>query len=215
MKKSALALTLFLAAFLTSLLAGAQMSGLVDANPTMFGKQRYCDISIESPQNGTTLNTQPAFLNFTVTEVKMSEAYSYFYILDEQDIQSGVSVEDIQLVRQETVTNDTFFPYEKDTLRGGAVLPDLLDGTHNLTVFIGQAKEDGTISPANIDPFSFTINFNVDAATKPPSSATPSNVSSNSEPSPTIPVVIATSIASAAVIGFSGIVIYSKKGKHN
>jgi len=214
MKKSALALTLFLVAFLTSLLAGAQMISLVDANPTMFEKQRYCDISIESPQNGTTLNTQPAFLNFTVTEVKMPEAYSYFYLLDEQDIQSGASVEDIQLVRQETVTNDTFFPYEKDTLRGGAVLPDLLDGTHNLTVFIGQAKEDGTINPANIDPFSFTINFNVDATTKPPSSATPSNVPPNSEPFPTIPVAIATTIASAAVIG-SGIVIYSKKRKHN
>jgi hypothetical protein len=212
MKKSALAL--ILAAFLTSVLAGAQMISLVDANPTMFKKQRYCDIIIQSPEKGSTLNTEPFFLNFTVKEVDMADAYSYFYLLDEQDIQSGVSVEDIQLVRQETITNDTFFHYVEITLRGQAVLPHLSNGGHNVTVFIGQAKDDGTINPANIDPFSSTINFNVDTKTAPPSpSAEPTNASPNPDLSLTTSVAIATSIASAAVVG-SGIVIYSKKRKH-
>ena len=77
-----------------------------------------------------------------------SDVYLYFYILEGQDIQSGVKIEDIQFVGQETISNYAPLSYVETTLRGEAVLPSLSDGAHSVTVFIGQVIGDGTIQPA-------------------------------------------------------------------
>jgi hypothetical protein len=143
---------------------------LVIAKPNMFLKPRYCYISIQSPQNGTQ-NSAQILLNFTVKKWDISDVYSYFYILDGQDYQSGVKLEEIQFVGEETISEEHLFSYVETTLFGQAVLPSLPDGAHTVTVFIGQALGDGTIRPANIDTFSTTANFNVDSTTQ--SSPTP------------------------------------------
>src|SRR4030042_938042 len=122
MKRTALALTLILA-LLFSVVAGTQLINLADANPDPykmgFKKQRHCNITIQSPQD-ITYYTEPILLNFTAKKVHVSDTYSYFYFLDGQDIQSGVRVEEIHLVGQETITNDIFFPYTVGTLSGQA-----------------------------------------------------------------------------------------------
>jgi hypothetical protein len=145
--------------------------------------------------------------------VYVSDVYSYFYLLDGQDIQSGVKVEEIQLVGQETISDDTFFDYLEDTLMGQAVLPHLSDGNHNMTVFIGQAKDDGTIQPANIDPFSFTVNFSVDTTTPPSPSPEATETPLNSDPSPT--TFVAASAAIVATGSGLSIAYYIRKKKNS
>ncbi len=205
---------LFAVMFAVSILIGMQVVRIAEANPTMFGKTRYCHISIESPKNGTTLNTQPVALNFTVTEVKMASDYTYFYLLDTQDLQYGVRVQNLVLVSKETVTNDTFFPYERQMFAGGAILPILASGSHNLTVFIGYAIGDGTLKAANVEPFSSAISFNIDNKTVIPSQTTGiSNVSYNQDDLPAylvvaVPIVIVAVIASLSLIYFK-----RRKGK--
>ena len=179
MRKATAILVLLLTA---AMLVGATPFETANANPTMFGHARYCDISTESPKNGTTLNAQSIALNFTVTEVKMASDYTYFYLLDTQDLQHGIKVQNLSSVSNETVTNDTFFSYEKQTFAGEAILPVLTSGSHNLTVFIGYSTGDGTIKAANVEPFSSTISFNIDNKTVAPSQATGiSNVLNNQE----------------------------------
>jgi hypothetical protein len=201
MKRTALVLTLILGLFLAAI--GTQMVRFAGANPNIFIKPRYCHISIQSPQNGTE-NTAPILLNFTVKKWDISDVYSYFYILDGQDYQSGVKIEEIQFVGQETMSDEGVFPYEETTLRGQTVLPTLPDGAHNVTVFIGQVLGDGTIRPANVDPFSTTANFNVDSTTN----SSPSPQDTASAPFPTS-LVIAV-VATVAAIGV-GLLVYFKK----
>ena len=83
-------------------------------------KGLYCNISIQSPQNGT-CNTEPILLNFTVKNNYVSDAYLYFYLLDGQDRQPSVKVEEIQIIGQETISNDTYISYKEYTLWGQAV----------------------------------------------------------------------------------------------
>jgi hypothetical protein len=207
-KRKALALAITLT-FLFSAIAGTQLVNLAGANPNMFKKGRYCDISIQSPQNRTH-NAEPIFLNFTVKKVDVSDTYSYFYLLDGQDIQSGVKVEEIQLVGQETITNDTFFPYTEVNLKGQAVLPKLSDGPHNLTVFIGWVREDGVIFHANIDPFSTAAYFSVDTTTPTPSpSPSPQETETEPEPFPTV-LVVAVFVTVCAIVA-AGLLGYFKK----
>jgi hypothetical protein len=206
MKRNASALTLVLA-LLISVVAGIQFVNLAGANPNMFKKGRYCNISIQSPQNGT-YNAEPVFLNFTVKKVDVSDTYSYFYLLDGQDIQSGIKVDEIQLVGQETISNDSFFPYTEVTLRGQAFLPKLGEGSHNLTVFVGWMREDGVMFHANINPFSVTAYFTVDTTAPTPSqSSSPQEM--ETEPFPT---TLAASVASVAIVG-AGLIIYFGKVK--
>jgi hypothetical protein len=207
LKRAALSLTLVLA-LLLSAVAGGHLVSLAGANPNMFKKGRYCDISIQSPQNGT-YNAGITFLNFTVKKVDVSDTYSYFYILDGQDVQSGVKVGEIQLVGQETITNDTFFPYTEVTLKGQAVLPKLPDGPHSLTIFIGWMREDGMIFHANIDPFSTTAYFSVDT-TMPTPSPSPSPQQTETEPEP-FTVALATTAAVAVVVIGLGLLLYFNK----
>jgi len=138
--------------------------------------------------------------------------YSVFYLLDRQDIQSGVKVEDIQLVGEETITDASFFPDTEITLKGQAALPKLDSGLHNLTVFVGWIREDGAIFHANIEPFSTTAYFSVDsaAATTSPS---PSSQETETAPKPLPTTFVAVSLVSIAVANMS-LLIYFKKRNH-
>ena len=184
---------------------GIQLISSAGANPNMFMKPRYCNISIQSPQNGTQ-NSAPILLNFTVKKWDITDVYSYFYILDGQDYQSGVKLEEIQFVGEETISNDAGFPYVETTLLGQAVLPSLSDGAHSMTVFIGEVLGDGTIRPANVDPFSATVSFNVDSAIQSPS---PTPQETASAPLPT--TLMATASGVSAALACLGLLVYFKK----
>jgi hypothetical protein len=203
MKKTVLALTFILTLFSAAFCA--QIISLAEANPNMFIKPRYCHISIQSPQNGT-LNSAQVVLNFTVKKWDISDVYSYFYVLDGQDIQSGLKIEEIQFVGEETISNDAGFPYVETTLVGQAVLPNLSDGAHSMTVFIGEVLGDGAIRPANVDPFSATTSFNVDSTIQSPS---PTPQETGSAPFPTTLVATASGVSAAVVC--LGLVVYFKK----
>jgi hypothetical protein len=139
----------------------------------------------------------------------VSDAYLYFYLLDGQDRQSSVKVEEIQVIGQETISNDTYIPYTEYTLRGQAILPNLSDGPHNLTVFMGWVKEDGVIYHANIDPFSTTAHFSVDTTTPTPSPS-PSPQETETEPE-SFTVALATTAAVAVVVIGVGLLVYFNK----
>ena len=185
---------------------GIQLISSAGANPNMFMKPRYCNISIQSPQNGTQ-NSAPILLNFTVKKWDITDVYSYFYILDGQDYQSGIKIEEIQFVGEETMSEEHVFSYAETTLTGQATLPSFPDGAHTVTVFIGQALGDGTIRPANVDPFSTTANFNVDSTTQ--SSPSPQETE---KLFPTTLVATASGASVAAVI--IGLLFYLKKRNH-
>jgi hypothetical protein len=185
---------------------GIQLISSAGANPNMFMKPRYCNISIQSPQNGTQ-NSAPILLNFTVKKWDITDVYSYFYILDGQDYQSGIKIEEIQFVGEETMSEEHVFSYVETTLTGQATLPSFPDGAHTVTVFIGQALGDGTIRPANVDPFSTTANFNVDSTTQ--SSPSPQETE---KLFPTTLVATASGASVAAVI--IGLLFYLKKRNH-
>jgi hypothetical protein len=204
LKRTAFALTLILGLFLAAI--GTLMINFAGANPNAFIKPRYCHISIQSPQNGTQ-NAAPIFLNFTVKEWAISDFYAYFYILDGQDYQSGVKIEDIQFVGQETLSEEHAFSYVETTLEGQVVLPSLPDGAHTVTVFIGQVLGDGTIRPANVDPFSTTANFNVDSTTE----SSPSPQENEQKPFPT--TLVATASGASAAVVCLGLLVYFKKHK--
>lgn len=212
MKRTALVLIFILALF--SELVSSKIISLSEANPTMFQKDRYCHISIQSPQNGTTIRIAPVLLNFTVKKAYVPDVYSYFYLLDGQDVQSGVKVEEMQLVGQETISEEHLFDYVEDTLMGQAVLPDLSDGNHNVTVFIGQTRDDGTIQPANIEPFYSTVSFSVDTTTPYPSPKA-TETSLNSEPFPTTFVAVSALIVATGSGLSAAYYIRKKNNRHS
>jgi len=195
-----------IAGLLVSAILGVQLISFAGANPNMFIKPRYCNISIQSPQNGTQ-NSAPILLNFTVKKWDVSDVYSYFYVLDGQDYQAGIEIEEIQFVGQETMSDEGAFPYEEITLRGQTVLPSLPDGAHNVTVFIGQALGDGTIRPANVDPFSTTANFNIDSTIQ----SSPPPQETDQKPFPT--TLVATVSGASVVVIVAGLMLYFKRRK--
>lgn len=210
MKKTALAPTLVFA-LLLSVVAEAHLVNLVSANPNMFKRPRYCNISIQSPQNGT-YNTESILLNFTVKKVDVSDTYSFFYLLDSQDIQSGVKVEDMQLAGEEAITDPPFFPDTEITLKGQVALPKLGNGPHNLTVFVGWTREDGVIFHANLVPFSTTAYFNVDTAVAPTPSPSPSLQETETEPEP-FPTTLVIATAAPVAVVTSAVLVYFNKRK--
>jgi hypothetical protein len=154
-------------ALLFSVLAGTQMVNLAKANPN-FMKGHYCNISIQSPQN-ITYKIENIRLNFTAkTHWNIPPLYFYFYSLDGQDMQSSVKIEDVQIVSEENITDDTSISYIETTLRGQAELPLLTNGQHIIKVFAGYFINE-TIHHANIDPYSATANFIVYTGTASPS----------------------------------------------
>ena len=165
MKRTALALTLIVG--LVLLIVSVQRVSLIKANPYFF-KDNYCDVSIHSPQN-MTYGTGEIILDFTAkTKDYIPPSYDYFYSLD-GDIQSSVKVEDIQVVSEEEITNESIVPYTETTLKGQAKLPFLTDGTHSIKVFSGHFI-NGKINYITSEPYSATADFIVVSGTASPSS---------------------------------------------
>ncbi len=180
MKKAAMALWILL-----MLIIGIfYFSSPAEANPYML-KPKYCHISIRSPQNETYYSI-PVLLNFTTKNSHFPE-YSYFYTIDGQSIQSGTWVENVQILGNETITNDTAFPYIEYSSWGWAYLPSLNEGTHNLTLYsVNHDNNYGDIE---------TIHFNVEA--QPKVDSFPSTL-----------IIASASLIAAVCFGF---VIYFKK----
>jgi hypothetical protein len=202
MKRTALTLTLISVLYLVAL-AGTPVVNLAGANP-IYTKPTYVRISVQSPQN-TTYNTQPISLNFTVeTNEGDFNAHPYFYLLDGQDGQSSVKIEEIQVIGQREVSHELSYyagiywdPYTEYTLQGQAVLPNLSDGEHNVTVFIDLLGTQ-------------TIEMNIFASV--PFTIYNTSQSESQEPFPTVPVA-AASVAMVAIVGL-GLLVYFKKRKH-
>jgi hypothetical protein len=164
MKKRALALTLIVELVLLAVIV--QRVSLAKANP--FFKDNYCDISIHSPQNMTYDNGN-IILDFTVKTLdNIPPSYDYFYSLDGQDIQSSVKVEDVQIVSEEEITNESIVPYTETTLMGEVELPLLTSGSHSIRVFSGHFV-NGKINYITADPYSATANFIVISGSVSPS----------------------------------------------
>jgi len=209
MKKTILELTVTWA-LLSSLLVGTQMVSLTDANPN-FMKGHYCNITIQSPQN-TIHYTETLFLNFTVkTHWNVPPLYFYFYSLDGQDLQSSVKIEDVQIAKEENITDDTSVPYIETTLRGQVELPWLTTGQHSIKVFAGYFINE-TIHHANIDPYSANANFIVNTGTASPSPAPSPESTLSSDPNFGSYTGLALLIVVAVFVGL--LLVYSKKRKH-
>jgi hypothetical protein len=111
----------------------------------------------------------------------------------------------MQFVGEETLAyTEHVFSYIETTLRGQTVLPSLPDGAHNVTVFIGQVLDDGTIRPANVEPFSTTANFNVDSTiqSSPPPQET--------EPKPFPTTLVATASGTSVAAAIIGLLFYAR-----
>jgi len=163
MKKTTLTMTLLVELVLLAVIV--QRISLVNANP--FFKDNYCDISIHSPQN-ITYNNGNIILDFTAkTKDYIPPSYDYFYSLDGQDVQSSVKIEDIQIVGEEEITNESIVPYTETTLMGQAELPLLTNGTYNIKVFSGHFV-NGKINYVTAAPYSATADFIVISGTASP-----------------------------------------------
>jgi len=166
MKKTALALTLIIGFIL--LIVSVQRVSLIKANPYFF-KENYCDVSIHSPQN-MTYGTGNIILDFTVKTIDyIPPEYDYFYSLDGQDFQSNVKIENVQIVNEEEITNESIVPYTDTTLKGQAELPFLTNGTHSIMVFSGHFI-NGKIQYITSEPYSANAEFIVISGTASPSS---------------------------------------------
>ena len=164
MKKASLAIAFIVELILLAVII--QEVSLVKANP--FFKDNYCDISIHSPQN-ITYGTGNIILNFTArTKDFIAPEYDYFYSLDEQDFQYSVRVEDVQIVSEEEIANESIVPYTETVLMGQAELPLLANGSHSIKVFSGHFV-NGKINYVTADPYSATADFIVFSSTASPS----------------------------------------------
>ena len=138
---------------------------LIKANP--FFKDNYCDISIRSPQN-ITYGTGSIILDFTArTKDYIPPEYDYFYSLDGEDFQSSIKVEDVQIVSEEEITNESIVPYTETILMGQAELPLLANGSHSIKVFSGHFV-NGKINYVTAAPYSATADFIVISGTASP-----------------------------------------------
>jgi hypothetical protein len=210
MKRTALALTLIVGFVL--LIVSVQRVSLIKANPYFF-KDNYCDVSIHSPQN-MTYGTGNIILDFTVKTIDyVPPSYDYFYSLDGQDFQSSVKIEDVQIVSEEEITNESIVPYIDTTLKGRAELHFLSNGTHSVKVFSGHFI-NGKIHYITSDPYSATADFIVNSAT----------VSSSPEPTlfPTnytggglseTEIIIGTAVTVIVILVGLGLLVYLIKRK--
>lgn len=203
--KTALALTLIVG--LVLLLVSVQRVGLIKANP--FFKDNYCNISIHSPQN-MTYDTGNIILDFTAKTLdNVPPSYDYFYSIDGQDIQSSVKIEDIQIVSEEEITNESIVPYTDTTLKGQAELPLLANGSHSIKVFSGHFV-NGKINYVTADPYSATADFIVTSGTEslsPKPTSTPYNELAEQE------VILGVAVTAVVVSVGLGLLLYRIKKK--
>jgi hypothetical protein len=144
MKRTALALTL-ISALLFSAVAGTQFVNLTEANPVYyFGVNPvYNKISIQSPKEKT-YNTSDVPLNFTVKTNSYLSYIPFCYDLDDGKV--SLKVDRVNVTGQESIRNANPYAsaeygtlyYTELTLEGNAVLSDLSDGCHNVTVYSGS-----------------------------------------------------------------------------
>jgi len=206
LKKTVLALTLIVGLVLLAVII--QRVDLIKANPNFF-KDNYCDMSIHSPQN-MTYDTGNIILDFTAKTLdNIPPKYDYFYSLDGQDIESSVKIEDVQIVSEEEIANETIVPYTDTTLKGQAELPLFTNGSHSIRVFSGYFI-NGKIHYIAADPYSATVDFIVISGT-----ATPSPEPTPYEESTSFPtsLVIASVIAAAVVLVGLVLLLYGIKRK--
>jgi hypothetical protein len=205
MKKPALAIALIVELILLAVIL--EGVSLVKANP--FFKDNYCDISIHSPQN-ITYGTGNIILDFTAkTKDYILPEYDYFYSLDGEDFQSSIKVEDVQIVSEEEITNESIVPYTETILMGQAELSLLANGAHSIKVFSGHFV-NGKINYVTADPYSATADFIILSGTASPSPE-PTNYSgvrlSETE------IIIGATIIVAIVIFGLGLLLYLIKSK--
>jgi hypothetical protein len=206
LKKTVLALTLIVGLVLLAVII--QRVDLIKANPNFF-KDNYCDMSIHSPQN-MTYDTGNIILDFTAKTLdNIPPKYDYFYSLDGQDIESSVKIEDVQIVSEEEIANETIVPYTDTTLKGQAELPLFTNGSHSIRVFSGYFI-NGKIHYIAADHYSATVDFIVISGT-----ATPSPEPTPYEESTSFPtsLVIAPVIAAAVVLIGLVLLLYGIKRK--
>jgi len=154
MNKKQFLITAFVSVLLFSALAGAQFVNLAWANLMIGIKPGYATISIQFPQEKT-YNVNAVPLNFTVKTNMWLSYLSSYYVLDGQ---AAVKVEQVNVTGQVAIRDDyPYDPYTESTLEGSAVLPNLSDGWHNITVYWAELYDES---------FSDTVSFNVD--TSPP-----------------------------------------------
>ncbi len=143
----------FVSLLLFSALAGLQLVDLAWANLMIGIKPGYATISIHSPQEKT-YNVNAVPLNFIVITNMWCDYYSFSSVLDRQ---AAVKIERVNVTGKVTIRDDyPYDPYTEYTLEGSAVLPNLSDGWHNITVYFGGEPY--------YEPFSDTVSFNVDAS---------------------------------------------------
>ena len=162
----------FISTLLLSTYVGTKLILSTTANP-INSPGIYCKISIQSPANKT-YNVNAITLNFTVLTNQYNKGF--FYFLDEQ---ATVEVEQIQFVGEETISDHDSWPaYAGYAFQGEAVLSNLPDGLHNLTVFSGLAW-GGPKFGNRFGPFYATVNFSVDATFPAVSILSPENKTYN------------------------------------
>jgi hypothetical protein len=189
MKRTALTITLAIA-FLLSIVAGAWLTFLTKANPSPEPSNPV--ITIELPTNST-YNVNTITLNVTIKTMK-----TLFEGTDPaQNTTRGVTYsldgKSPSLIAETSYSyNNSYWAVGSDvTFIGSAVLSELTDGPHNITV---RAEYD--YNPYDIHRESeSTVYFTIDA--------TP--------PFPTVPVAVASG-ASLTVVA-AGVLVYWKKRK--
>jgi hypothetical protein len=192
MKRTASALTLILA-LLFSGVAGTILVKVTKANP--FPTDPV--ISIESPANKT-YNVNSLVLNITIVT-----KYDGYYFTSASRLVS-YSIDG----KADVPIAETDYSYDQDekasTFNGSAILPELTNGPHNLTVY---AKYD---YDAHIIESQSSIYFTIDAT----SSSTLSPTPTPSGQPPLFPTTfVLASVVSVAVVG-AGLIIYFKKRNH-
>ncbi len=170
------ALVLIVLAFFSSLVAGLHTE--VTANWAI--APDYCVITIESPQNET-YNLNEIALNFTV---ERNYRYGFSYVLDDQE-----SVDlDPATVSSRPVNEVGGLNYTIYTEKGSAVLANLTDGMHNLTVRGYVVYDWNPLKVVNSSAVVFMVNTKLNpTASKSQTSSLPPKPNLSKTPNVSLP----------------------------
>lgn len=149
MKKAALALPLILA-FLFLIVAGIFLVKVGKADPEVsYFKPQYCNIHLLSPDVWIELNAESFRVILSVSTNYELDVDSCSYILDGQNEETGVKVEDFQLMNERIISdemmpdiNTTYFPYKEHIFGGQIFLSNLSIGEHKLSVYVQNLEGD-------------------------------------------------------------------------
>ena len=149
MKKTALTLPLILA-ILFSIVTGLLLVKVGKANPeVLYFKPQYCNIHILSPDVWIEKNPESFRVIFSVDTNYELDVDSCCYILDGLNEETGVKVEDFQLMNERIISdemmpdiNTTYFPYKEYIFAGQIFLSNLSIGEHKLSVQAQNSERD-------------------------------------------------------------------------